>query len=93
MSKDDSLEAQDKVIAICESLGATEYVNAIGGKNLYADDAFAKQGIQLSFVESQPATYAQFGDEFVVNLSIVYVLMFNDREACRSMLHDYSIAS
>jgi len=91
MSKDNSLKAQAKVIAICKSLGATEYINAIGGKNLYVEDAFAEQGIRLSFIESRLSAYLQFGADFVPDLSIVDVLMFNDREACRSLLHEYSI--
>ncbi|MDH3532627.1 MAG: WbqC family protein [Gammaproteobacteria bacterium] len=91
LRKDNALKAQAKVIAICKSLGATEYINAIGGKNLYVEDAFAEQGIRLSFIESRLSAYPQLGADFIPHLSIVDVLMFNEREACRSLLHEYSI--
>ena len=33
---DHDLKAQNKVLALCEALGATRYVNAIGGRELYS---------------------------------------------------------
>lgn len=74
---DHSLTSQDKVVAICQALGAITYVNAIGGKALYSGEAFAKQGIDLKFIRSNPFVYPQFGDEFQPWLSIVDVMMFN----------------
>jgi len=35
-----SLKGQDKILNICEVLGATEYLNAIGGMNLYDKNEF-----------------------------------------------------
>lgn len=74
---DHSLTSQDKVLAICKALGATTYVNAIGGKALYSTEAFAKQGIDLKFIRSGPFVYPQFGNDFQPWLSIVDVMMFN----------------
>jgi hypothetical protein len=74
---DHSLKNQDKVLALCESVGATTYVNAIGGMTLYSKDTFRDKGIVLKFIKSKPFEYQQFGNEFVPWLSIIDVMMFN----------------
>ena len=47
---DPTLRGQERVIAICRALGATRYLNAPGGRALYAADAFAAEGIALEFL-------------------------------------------
>ncbi len=74
---DHALKSQDKVLALCEAVGATTYVNAIGGMELYSKKAFLGKGVELKFIKSKPFEYAQFGNEFVPWLSIVDVMMFN----------------
>lgn len=74
---DHSLTSQDKVLALCVTTGASIYVNAIGGMDLYSKGAFREKGIELKFIKSKPFEYAQFGAEFVPWLSIVDVMMFN----------------
>jgi hypothetical protein len=74
---DENLKAQDKVLAICKALGATTYVNAIGGLELYEREAFASEGIELKFHKARSFEYAQFGNAFVPWLSVLDVLMFN----------------
>jgi hypothetical protein len=74
------LKSQDKVLALCKSIGTTTYVNAIGGTELYSPDAFRKNGIDLKFIKSRPYEYAQFGDVFVPWLSIIDVMMFNSKK-------------
>lgn len=74
---DHTLKAQDKVIAICKELGATNYINAIGGLELYDRAAFAASGIALHFIKSRPWEYPQLGNPFVPWLSILDVMMFN----------------
>ena len=71
------LKNQDKVIALSKAAGATCYVNAIGGVELYDKDAFLEQGLDLKFIRSRPFEYPQFGAPFVPWLSIIDVLMFN----------------
>jgi len=43
--------AQDRILEIARRLGATRYVNAPGGRELYDPEAFAAAGIELSFLE------------------------------------------
>jgi len=74
------LKNQDKVLALCAAVGASTYVNAIGGKELYSKETFREKGIELKLIRSKPFEYAQFGDAFVPWLSIIDVMMFNSRE-------------
>lgn len=83
---DHALKSQEKVLAICKATRAETYVNAIGGTELYAKEAFAQQGIQLKFVRPQPFAYPQLGDSFVPWLSIIDVMMFNPLEAVRDRI-------
>jgi hypothetical protein len=87
---DHDLRGQDKVIALCEKLGARHYINAIGGQELYQRPAFAQHDIELSFLKSDAITYAQFDEPFVPWLSIVDVMMFNTRDQIRDMLEQRS---
>jgi hypothetical protein len=89
LPKDSSLKGQDKLLAICDTLGASHYVNAIGGKDLYQTAAFEARGIQLSFIQQRPVHYPQFSAPFVPHLSIIDVLMFNTPEQCAQLLKEY----
>jgi hypothetical protein len=44
------LRGQDRIIAICKKLGATEYINSPGGRGLYDTETFEKEGIKLTFL-------------------------------------------
>ncbi|MDR1091885.1 MAG: WbqC family protein [Prevotella sp.] len=90
---DHSLKGQDKVIAICKALGATEYYNATGGRELYSVTDFGKENIKLNFVASDPIEYKQFANEFVPWLSILDVMMFNPVDKIKEMLENYKLIS
>ncbi len=47
---DPELRAQDRIIAIAREVGATQYVNAPGGRELYDASGFAKAGLKLHFL-------------------------------------------
>jgi len=83
---DHELKGQDKVIALCEAVGATTYVNAIGGMELYSKEIFLARGVELKFIKSKPFEYVQFGAEFVPWLSIIDVMMFNPLSVIRGQL-------
>ena len=51
LAKDNDLSGEARVINICRALGATHYVNPIGGTKLYAIENFTRYGIALSFLE------------------------------------------
>lgn len=83
---DHSLRSQDRVIALARAVGATEYINPIGGLELYSKEEFARHGLSLGFLRSRPIEYPQFGRDFVPWLSIVDVLMFNGAGTTREAL-------
>lgn len=83
---DHNLKAQDKVLAICEKLGAKRYINAIGGQELYSTAPFQERGVELRFLQSHAIQYEQFGHPFVPGLSIIDVMMFNRPDTIRDLL-------
>lgn len=83
---DPDLKNRDKVLALCEAVGAGTYVNTIGGTELYSKDTFREKGIDLKFIQSKPFEYAQFGNEFVPWLSIIDVMMFNPLDTIRTSI-------
>ncbi|CAA2138992.1 WbqC family protein [Methylobacterium bullatum] len=83
---DTELRRQDRVLDICGRLGASTYVNPIGGTTLYDPGAFAQRGIALRFIRARPFTYGQAGHPFVPWLSIIDVMMFNTRASLRTVL-------
>ncbi len=86
------LKGQERVIDTCRMARATDYVNAIGGRALYSRDAFLAHGVQLHFVETDAIEYRQFRTPFVPSLSVIDLLMFNDRSAARALLTRYQLA-
>lgn len=91
IEKDNNLKGQDKVIDICKRLNASVYVNAIGGMDLYCNDDFLKKNINLKFIDTKNIYYKQFNEKFTPNLSIVDVLMFNNKEKIIKLLNNYTI--
>lgn len=83
---DHGLKNQDKVLAMCAAVGASTYVNAIGGKNLYSKETFLERGINLQFIQSKPFEYPQFGAAFVPWLSIIDVMMFIPLDTIRTCI-------
>lgn len=82
IDKDVSLKAQDKVLDICKRLGATKYINAIGGQHLYSREDFANKGIALFFI--QPSVD-------LPKTSIMDVLMNNSPENIKVMFENYDL--
>lgn len=93
IEKNNQLKGEDKVIEICKQLGASKYYNAIGGIELYNKDTFKVNGIDLFFINTLPYKYNQNlkNDSFVSNLSIIDVLMFNNKEEIHSLLNRYEL--
>jgi len=81
IKKDCDLKGKDKVINICKSLGATTYLNAIGGKELYSKEEFLNNGINLLFLHP--------GD--IPKRSIIDVIMNYSKEEVKEMLKNYTL--
>lgn len=89
--KHTELKGKDKVISICKQLGADEYINAIGGQELYDKKEFAENGIRLNFLQANLREYSQLKNEFVAGLSIIDIMMFNSKEEIKEMLNDFKL--
>lgn len=50
MEIDRKLKGQDRIVALCKELGATEYLNSPGGRDLYNEEKFSREGIKLTFL-------------------------------------------
>jgi hypothetical protein len=85
------LPAQDKILDICGILKADTYINAIGGQELYDKTEFHNKGINLKFLLSDATPYKQFKNDFIPNLSIIDILMFNSREEINYMLNNFKL--
>lgn len=89
LSIDTSLKGEDKVIAINKKIGATTYINAIGGQELYSKERFAENNIELKFIKTSPIVYPQFKNNFIPYLSIIDVMMFNSKEEIKEYLKSF----
>jgi hypothetical protein len=85
------LRAQDRILDICNIAKATEYINPIGGVELYDKTVFKEHGIKLSFIKTKFVEYKQFKGSFVKGLSIIDVLMFNDQDEVKQMLMNFEL--
>ena len=91
IDKNPNLRGQDKIITICKVLGATDYINAIGGQELYDSDSFKENGIKLKFLKMNNIQYKQFSEKFYDNLSIIDVMMFNPKKTVIDYLNRYTL--
>ena len=85
------LKAQDRILDICLQEKATQYINPIGGLELYDKDIFTDKDIKMNFIKSHPIEYPQFKNEFVPWLSMIDVLMFNSKEKIKEFLDNYEL--
>lgn len=85
------LHSEDRVIALCQTFHATEYINPIGGKELYYKEHFFAKKIDLKFLRSMPVHYQQFSDEFIPYLSIIDILMFNSERDITNLLKEFKL--
>lgn len=88
---DHTLKSQERVIAICKERQCGRYINAIGGMQLYHAEDFAKENMELCFIETEKIEYPQFQNDFLPSLSIIDVMMFNSKEEIRAMLQKFHL--
>lgn len=84
-------KAQERVLNICNIEKASQYINVIGGVELYSKEVFKQNGVQLKFIKSDAISYKQFDNEFVPWLSIIDVLMFNSVEEARNLIKQFEL--
>ena len=89
---DHTLQAEHRVREICHALSAGNYINPIGGFELYSKVNFKSEGITLLFHKSSYFEYNQIAEDFVPWLSILDVIMFNEKHLIREeILKKYTL--
>ena len=91
IDKDNASKGQEKILNICKTLNATNYINAIGGQELYDKEIFKQNNIKLNFLKTKTVEYRQFKNDFVPFLSILDVMMFNSTEEIDIMLDKFEM--
>lgn len=92
MNLPSELDYQESIIYVCKKLKAERYINSIGGVELYSSKVFQENDITLKFIKTRESLkYKQFNDNFVPNLSIIDVMMFNSQIEIKKLLTEYDL--
>ena len=78
------LKREERVYDFCHRLGATRYINAIGGQALYRFDEFRRQGIRLQFLRSTAVLKHP-------QLSVIDAVMHHSRDELHTLLDHYTL--
>ncbi len=71
---------------ISKKLNASEYVNLPGGINIFDTSRFNKNNIKLNLRKIPPFSYTPDGFEYIPDLSIIDLLMWNPPEKIKEFL-------
>lgn len=85
------LNKTDRVIAICKKANCSQYINPIGGIQLYDKNEFAQKGCSIKFIKTRFREYKQFNSSFIPMLSIIDILMFNDKYSTLQLLSEFEL--
>lgn len=78
---------EDRIIAMCKSLGASVYINAAGGTDLYKSQSFSDNDLELMFINFEGEEYQQYTQgSFIKDLSVIDGLMFNSPSQLLSII-------
>jgi WbqC-like protein family. len=91
IEKNNLLKGKDKVIDICKTMTADVYINSIGGKQLYSKEEFEKHNIDLKFLRTDKLQYHQQSNQFIPNLSIIDLLMYNGKDGTIELIKKYTL--
>ena len=76
---------------LCTALGATAYVNPVGGRGLFDAAEFAACGVELSLLHADPFHYDTGRFEFQPGLSILDALMWNPPNRVLDAVRSYRL--
>ena len=94
-NKDCISQPGDWAVEISKHMKASEYINPPSGHDIFDENKFTENNIKLSFLQSKLTPYKQsWRKTFNPGLSILDVLMFNDRDGVMELLiKDFEILS
>ncbi len=79
----------DWALEISKLYRATEYINPENGRSIFESEKFEKNNLKLSFIENTLLPYKQFNKNFIPGLSIIDVMMFNDKNEVNTLIDSY----
>jgi hypothetical protein len=82
------LKRQDRILDMCRREKTTTYINGKIGQALYSPAAFAAENTEIRIM-STTCHYKQFEEPFIPHLSIIDVLMFNNRDQVQALMGKY----
>lgn len=85
------INRSDRLIEMAKNLNTEEYINMEGGKHLYDKNYFSENFIQLKFLKPKFKKYDQGSEEFFSGLSIIDILMFNNKESSREIIKEFEL--
>lgn len=71
----------ERLILLCQSLGATEYISPNGALPYLDKDLFARAGIKLTWQDYEHPVYNQLWGDFIPNMSIIDLLFNHGKES------------
>ena len=80
LKREEAESAEDFILRLCRSVGASEYANLPGGVELYDAHVFESAGLKLTFRQPRDWVYDTGECQFEPRLSVVDALMWNRRE-------------
>lgn len=83
--------AGEWALRISEVLKAYEYVNPLGGIEIFNKKQFEKADIDLKFLKTNLKEYNQRRSAFESGLSIIDIMMFNNPKEINEFIDDYTI--
>ncbi len=92
MKTNKDFKAEERILALCKEVNASEYINLSGGKEIYCAKNFSKEGIGLSFLKPEQfeisVNLIQIQDNKSYNpyLSILDLIMCFSKEEIKKLL-------
>lgn len=77
-------------LRICEQVGAREYINPSGGREIFDEEEYDASDIRLRFLKPDIRPYDQRRLFFEPNLSMIDIMMFNSAMEIKEMLSAYT---
>jgi hypothetical protein len=84
-------QKSERLINITKQLNCNTYINLNGGRKLYEKEFFKNKDITLKFIQSNIIPYKQFNTQFLENLSIIDILMFNSKNEINTQLNSFTL--
>lgn len=85
--------AGEWALNISKALRADEYINPLGGIDIFNPNQFKKSNIKLTFLKNNLIEYTQRRKQFESGLSVIDILMFNDVSQIISMVDDIELVN